>query len=166
MTHVITCRQVYGAGQSYVYRHEQDESTFKLVDTSRPQRPMYRRRPVQGVSLLVILSCDIACLVVEISPWSRSQGYEEGWSSTISKEDTVSWPSLPTTDQLLVTAGLSFCNCPYGKYFTSLHHWRPLVSYCSFFDCWSIELFHQYMHLFLAFLIPRLFCLLHFSQYC
>ena len=39
---------VYGAGgqsQTYVYRHEQDESTFQLVDTSRPQRSMYRRRP-------------------------------------------------------------------------------------------------------------------------
>ena len=47
-----------------MYRHEQDESTFQLVDTSRPQRPMYRCRPM-GVSLLVILSCDIACLVVE-----------------------------------------------------------------------------------------------------
>ena len=35
---------VYGAnGQSqmYVYHHEEDESTFQLVDTSRPQRPIH-----------------------------------------------------------------------------------------------------------------------------
>ena len=36
----------YGAGgqsQMYVYHHEEDESTFRLVDTSKPQRPMHQK---------------------------------------------------------------------------------------------------------------------------
>ncbi|XP_067935148.1 eukaryotic translation initiation factor 3 subunit D-like [Watersipora subatra] len=33
----------YGSGQQYSYIHEEDESSFQLVDTSRNQRPMYQR---------------------------------------------------------------------------------------------------------------------------
>ena len=36
----------YGAGgqsQMYVYHHEEDESTYRLVDTSRPQRPIHHK---------------------------------------------------------------------------------------------------------------------------
>ncbi len=35
---------LYGlGGQTYVYHHEEDESSFQLVDTQRVQKPQYRR---------------------------------------------------------------------------------------------------------------------------
>ena len=33
----------FGSGQQYSYIHEEDESSFQLVDTSRAQRPVYQR---------------------------------------------------------------------------------------------------------------------------
>ena len=34
----------FGTGnQMFSYYHEEDESSFQLVDTSRPQRPLYQR---------------------------------------------------------------------------------------------------------------------------
>ncbi|XP_072022114.1 eukaryotic translation initiation factor 3 subunit D-like [Amphiura filiformis] len=33
----------FGSGQQYTYYHEQDESTFQLVDTSKTQKPIYLR---------------------------------------------------------------------------------------------------------------------------
>ena len=34
----------FGTGnQMFSYYHEEDESSFQLVDTSRPQRPFYQR---------------------------------------------------------------------------------------------------------------------------
>lgn len=34
----------FGTGsQMFSYYHEEDESSFQLVDTSRPQRPIYQR---------------------------------------------------------------------------------------------------------------------------
>ncbi len=34
-----------GGGQSqiYIYHHENDESSFKLVDTAKPHRPMHQK---------------------------------------------------------------------------------------------------------------------------
>ncbi|GFS09600.1 eukaryotic translation initiation factor 3 subunit D [Elysia marginata] len=34
----------FGGGSQYAYYHEEDESTFQLVDTSRVQKPVYQRR--------------------------------------------------------------------------------------------------------------------------
>lgn len=33
----------FGNGQQYSYIHDEDESSFQLVDTSRAQRPTYQR---------------------------------------------------------------------------------------------------------------------------
>lgn len=33
----------FGGGSQYAYYHEEDESSFHLVDTSRPQKPVYMR---------------------------------------------------------------------------------------------------------------------------
>lgn len=33
----------FGGGNQYAYYHEEDESSFHLVDTSRPQKPVYMR---------------------------------------------------------------------------------------------------------------------------
>lgn len=33
----------FGGGSQYAYYHETDESSFHLVDTSRPQKPIYMR---------------------------------------------------------------------------------------------------------------------------
>jgi translation initiation factor 3 subunit D len=33
----------YGSGQMYTYYHEQDESSFHLVDSSRPQRTIHHK---------------------------------------------------------------------------------------------------------------------------
>lgn len=33
----------FGGGSQYAYYHEEDESSFHLVDTSRPQKPIYMR---------------------------------------------------------------------------------------------------------------------------
>lgn len=35
--------QQFGTGQHYSYFHDEDESTFQLVDTSKPQRSLYQR---------------------------------------------------------------------------------------------------------------------------
>lgn len=35
--------QQFGAGQHYSYFHDEDESSFQLVDTSKPQRSLYQR---------------------------------------------------------------------------------------------------------------------------
>lgn len=35
--------QQFGTGQHYSYFHEEDESSFQLVDTSKPQRSLYQR---------------------------------------------------------------------------------------------------------------------------
>ena len=35
---------VYGlGGQTYTYHHEEDESSFQLVDTAKMQRPLYQK---------------------------------------------------------------------------------------------------------------------------
>lgn len=35
---------VYGlGGQTYVYHHEEDESSFQLVDTARVQKPQHQK---------------------------------------------------------------------------------------------------------------------------
>lgn len=33
----------FGAGSQYAYYHDEDESTFHLVDTARVQKPPYQR---------------------------------------------------------------------------------------------------------------------------
>lgn len=33
----------FGNGQQYAYIHEDDESSFQLVDTARVQKPAYQR---------------------------------------------------------------------------------------------------------------------------
>ena len=35
---------VYGlGGQTYTYHHEEDESSFQLVDTAKMQKPLYQK---------------------------------------------------------------------------------------------------------------------------
>ena len=35
---------VYGlGGQTYTYHHDEDESTFQLVDTAKIQKPLYQK---------------------------------------------------------------------------------------------------------------------------
>lgn len=42
--HLDKYQSQFGAGnQMFSYYHEEDESSFQLVDTSRPQRPLYQR---------------------------------------------------------------------------------------------------------------------------
>lgn len=38
----------FGAGSSYAYFHDEDESTFHLVDTTRVQKPPYQRGRARG----------------------------------------------------------------------------------------------------------------------
>lgn len=38
----------FGAGSSYAYYHDEDESTFHLVDTTRIQKPPYQRGRARG----------------------------------------------------------------------------------------------------------------------
>lgn len=38
----------FGAGSSYAYYHDEDESTFHLVDTTRVQKPPYQRGRARG----------------------------------------------------------------------------------------------------------------------
>lgn len=36
-------QSTFGSGSQYAYYHEEDESTFHLVDTTRVQKPPYQR---------------------------------------------------------------------------------------------------------------------------
>lgn len=38
----------FGAGSSYAYFHDEDESTFHLVDSTREQKPPYQRGRARG----------------------------------------------------------------------------------------------------------------------
>lgn len=46
-------------GRQYAYYHEEDESSFQLVDTARVQRPIYQRgrRLFQQVGNIICKSC-------------------------------------------------------------------------------------------------------------
>ena len=51
----------FGSGnQMFSYYHEEDESSFQLVDTSRPQRPLYQRNRNRfgQVSQAVLIAAD------------------------------------------------------------------------------------------------------------
>lgn len=38
----------FGAGSQYAYYHDEDETTFHLVDTARVQKPPYQRGRFRG----------------------------------------------------------------------------------------------------------------------
>lgn len=38
----------FGTGNQYAYYHDEDESTFHLVDTARVQKPIYQRGRFRG----------------------------------------------------------------------------------------------------------------------
>ena len=56
----------YGGGgqsQMYIYHHEEDESTFKLVDTAKPQRPMHQKprgRQMQVTYKIIVLQWNLS----------------------------------------------------------------------------------------------------------
>ena len=68
MTHLLSLDKygsAYGSGgqsQMYTYFHEQDDSSFQLVDSSRPQRPLYNRprgRQMQVQYMYMQLLCTL-----------------------------------------------------------------------------------------------------------
>ena len=76
MTHLLSLDKygsAYGSGgqsQMYTYFHEQDDSSFQLVDSSRPQRPLYNRprgRQMQVQYMYMQLLCTYSlCKYVEL----------------------------------------------------------------------------------------------------
>ena len=57
---------VYGhGGQTYLYHHEEDESSFQLVDTAKVQKPLYRKGRRSQVCVRVVLvtsTCTCTCI--------------------------------------------------------------------------------------------------------
>lgn len=66
---------VYGlGGQTYTYHHEQDESTFQLVDTAKIQKPLYQKgRPrFNQVSEVKHLLDHIPYMYVSYCKWQET----------------------------------------------------------------------------------------------
>ena len=53
----------FGAGNQFSYYHEEDESSFQLVDTSRPQKPAYQRNRNRFQVTINALYCTLQQMV-------------------------------------------------------------------------------------------------------
>ncbi|KAI4457005.1 eukaryotic translation initiation factor 3 subunit 7 [Holotrichia oblita] len=49
----------FGSGSQYAYYHDEDESTFHLVDTTQVQKPPYQRGRFRRISVICVVGVDV-----------------------------------------------------------------------------------------------------------